>query len=491
MDWRENYKRRLVSAEEAVRVVSSGDRVYLPIYPHPALLIHALAARRKELKGVVVNCDAPMEDPGWFQPEWADSFTIVIEQILGDLGRSALDRRVVDYVPMIFSTQFKRYKSDDGDVPSIDVLMVVTSPPDDNGYCSFGGHLWNKRGFVKRARKVLAQVDQNQIRTYGSNYVHVSEIDYFVEHTPSQLTDQEIGRLIESVADEGARAELKGLRPLMEPRERSEYLPRLVGLDVRQIRQFATYQCWLEPPAEARAISEYVAELVRDGDTLQIGTGTPSRYLATLGAFDGKRDLGWHSEMGTPGIISLVEKGVLTGARKTLHRDVAIFSALLGSTPSELDYAHHNPLIEQHDAEYVANAVTAAQHDNMVSINNALSVDFSGQINAETVFGGRVMSGTGGQLDFQMGAIMSRGGRAITLLRATALGGAVSRIVPQLEEGTVVTIPRTFADTVITEYGVAQLLGKSIRERARKLISVAHPDFRADLTKAAEKLFYP
>ena len=141
--------------------------------------------------------------------------------------------------------------------------------------------------------------------------------------------------------------------------------------------------------------------------------------------------------------------------------------------------------------EYVASATTVAQHDNMVSINNALSVDFSGQINAESLFGGRTVSGTGGQLDFQMGAVMSRGGRAITLLRSTALGGTVSRIVPQLEEGSIVTIPRTFADTIVTEYGVARLLGKSIRKRARELINVAHPDFRAELKKAEEELLYP
>ena len=491
MTWQDHYNRNLVSPDEAVRLVSSGDRVYIPIYPHPDSLIHALAARRDELRDILITCDAPIEDPGWFDPSWSDSFAVTIEQILGEMGRSALDRRIVDYIPMIFSTQFQRYSTDFGDVPPMDVFMVVTSPPDANGYCSFGGHLWNKRGFVRRSKKVIAQVDSSQIRTYGHNYVHVSEIDKFVEYTPVQLSDAQAAVLLASVEDKEVRALLDEFVPNMDPRDRSEHLPHLVSRDVKQIQRFAAYQCWIEPPEDAKTIAGYVSELVKDGATLQIGTGTPSRYLATVGAFDDKKDLGWHSEMGIPGVIDLIRRGVITGARKTLHKDKAIFGALLGATYKEMDYAHENPLIEQLDVDYVAKATTAARNDNMVSINNALSVDLTGQINAETVFGGRLMSGTGGQFDFQMGAVMSKGGRGITLLRSTALGGIASRIVPQHEEGTIVSVPRTFADTIITEYGVAQLLGKSNRERARELINIAHPNFRADLTKAAQKLFYP
>ncbi|MFQ5874554.1 MAG: acetyl-CoA hydrolase/transferase family protein, partial [Dehalococcoidia bacterium] len=313
----------------------------------------------------------------------------------------------------------------------------------------------------------------------------------FVEHTPTLMSDEEVGRLLQSVSDADSRAELEKLLPLMEPQERSDYLPRLAGLKVHQIRQFGINQGWLEPPEEVIRIAQCVAELVRDGDTLQIGMGTPGQLLAVLGAFDDKRDLGWHSEMGAPGIISLIKRGVITGARKTFHTGKAIFTALSGARPSELKFAHNNPMIEQLDAEYVANVRHIAANDNMVSLNNAVSVDLSGQINAETVFGHRLVSGTGGQLDFQMGAVLSKGGRAITLLRSTAMGGAVSRVVSQMEEGAVVTVPRTFADTVVTEYGVARLLGKSIRERARELINVAHPDFRSDLKKAAQRLFYP
>ena len=168
-----------------------------------------------------------------------------------------------------------------------------------------------------------------------------------------------------------------------------------------------------------------------------------------------------------------------------------MFTALTGSDPKEVPFAHNNPLIELRDAEYVVSINTVSSHDNYIAMNNAISIDFSGQINSETI-GGRQWNGTGGQPELHMGAVISKGGRAITLLRSTAARGTVSRIVPQHPEGEAVTVPRTFADTIVTEYGVAQLLGKSIRERARELIAIAHPDFRADLQRlSAERLYYP
>ena len=215
---------------------------------------------------------------------------------------------------------------------------------------------------------------------------------------------------MDSVKDPEVRSLLDEFVPNLDSRDLAEHLPHLVEREAKQIQRFARYQCWIEPDDDAKTIAGYVSELVNDGSTLQIGTGTPTRFLATVGAFDDKKDLGWHSEMGIPGIIDLIERGVITGAKKNLHKDKAIFGALLGAFYRELDYAHENPLIEQLDVEYVARATTVAQNDNMVSINNALSVDLTGQINAETVFGGRLMSGTGGQFDFQMGAIMSKGG---------------------------------------------------------------------------------
>ncbi len=491
MDWREYYKERLVTADQAVKIVKSGDFINVPVYPHPQGLLEALARRRDELQDIDLWIDAPDYDLGWLQADWQDSFNVVADQIIGGLAQPQLDAHVIDYSPMIFSLQPKGYRSPNREERPIDVLMVAVSPPDENGLCSFGGHLWNKKALMRVSKTVLAGVDASQIRTYGANYAHVTEFDYFVEQEEATLSDDEISRTIEANPDPETRTQLKELMGLMEPEERGAYLPELAGLTAAQVRHFAVERGLAEAPEVPRRIGEYVSELVEDGATMQIGMGTPSMMLANMGVFDSKKDMGWHSELTPPGIVDLIQRGIITGARKSYHPDKAIFAALTGARPSEIRWSHNNPLIELYDADYVANVVAVSRNDNMVSINNAVSIDFNGQINSESVMGPRQISGTGGQLDFQMGAVLSKGGRGITLLRSTALGGAVSRIVPQLEEGLIVTVPRTFADTVVTEYGVAQLLGKPIRERARELIAVAHPDFRADLQKAADKLLYP
>ena len=231
--------------------------------------------------------------------------------------------------------------------------------------------------------------------------------------------------------------------------------------------------------------------MVPDGATIQIGAGTPSTLLPTLGTFDEKYDLGIHSEMAAPGLIDLIEKGIVNGRYSNTHPGVARLSALTATNIREQKWAEYNPKIELLESQDVVNIGELSQIDKMFTINNALSVDLGGQINSETVFGGRLVAGTGGQTELHIGATQSKGGRGIILLRSTALGGSVSRIVPQFEEGAIVTIPRTFADIVITEYGVAQLMGKSNRQRAEELISIAHPDYRAELRREAQRLLYP
>jgi len=243
-----------------------------------------------------------------------------------------------------------------------------------------------------------------------------------------------------------------------------------------------------EPPEAGKTIAGYVRELVPDGATIQIGAGEPSMYLARAGAFDGKHDLGLHSEMVAPGIARLVESDVISGARKTLHPNVAIASAWSGSDSEDLKIVTNNPKFQVRDPEYVLDLRTIAKNDNFCAMNNALSVDLTGQINSESVFGARMINGTGGQPEFQIGAALSRGGRGITLLPSTALDGAISRVVAQHEAGAIITVPRYFADTVVTEYGIARLWGKNHRQRAQELVAVAHPDFRADLKQAAERL---
>ena len=491
MSRKTGYQSKLTSPEEAVRVVKSGDLVYIPAPPQPSgpsCRPSQTAATSSATSKVCI--DSHVFDPGWLQPGWGDSFYIVTEQFLG-LGIDAYNDHLIDYSPLLNTTRIPSLMAKGVPKP-IDVILILVSPPDANGFCSFGYAPWDKAKLASLSKVVLAQVDETQIRTHGSNYIHVDDIDMIVEHTDPLLSDEEATQTINAAPDPNVSSLLTTLLPKMSLDERTRYLPQLAVLTAKQVRTFASRMGWTEPPE----IAKTVADLRRR--TRPRRCNIPDRhrhsirgYLPMLGAFDGKQDLGWHSELTAPGALSLIEKGIVTGARKTIHRDKAIFTCLHGATGPEIDFAHNNPAIELLSSDYVVNARTISQHDNMISINNALSVDLTGQINAESVFGARQISGTGGQLDFQLGAIMSNGGRALTLLWSTALDGAVSRIVPQLEERSVVTVPRTFADTIVTEYGVARLLGKSIRERAQELINVAHPNFRPELKKAAQRLFYP
>ena len=491
MDWRQHYRENLVTPDEAVSTIASGDGVTVSVNPHPNLLLDALAARRDELRGVKLHLLGPHYDPGWLQPGWEDSFPITIMFYLGDVARPAHDQRYVDFQPMLLSTAMKPFDEEARQAQDVDYLLIVVSPPDDHGFCSFGAELWDKRRVAKYASHVIAVVDENQVRTYGSNYIHVSEIDRFVEHTPPALPIEAGQKLLDSLPDGELRSELERISPLMSDVQRQEAIPTLMRANVSQVRGWARWAGWVPPPEPILKIAEYVHGLVHDGDSVQIGVGTPGVYLPGLGVFDDKKDLGWHAEMSAPGILSLVKRGIVNGSRKTIHQGKAVFSGLMGSTPAEVEFAKENPLVELWDADHILDIQNIASNPNHVAINNAISIDLTGQINSETLFGGRLYNGTGGQPELHIGAVLSEGGRAITLLTSTALGGAVSKIVAQHEEGAAITIPRTFADYVITEYGVARLLGKSVRERARALISIAHPDFRPELERAAKQLYYP
>lgn len=491
MDWRERYKRNTVSAEEAARAIRPGDWVTISVTPMPTKLMDALAARRDELKNVHLHMLAPHYDPGWLQPDWDDAFDITIVNYLGDVCRPVYDQKLIDFQPVLFSNEIKPFDDKRAERRPINFFLTVISPPDEHGFCSFGGELWHKRRLAQVADKVMVEVDEEQIRTYGTNYIHASEIDVFIKHTPPGMSKEEGEKFIDQAQDSETQAELRRISPFMSDRQRREALLALIGAGLSEIKGWGRWSGWLEPPDQAKSIGDYVSEMIKDGDTVQIGVGTPGVYLPSLGVFDDKKDLGWYSEMSAPGVLTLIEKGIVNGSRKSFHKGKALFTGLMGSTPEEVVFAHENPLIELHDADYILNISNVVANDNQVSINNAISIDLTGQINSETLFGGRLFNGTGGQPELHIGAVLSRGGRAITLLTSTAMGGLVSKIVPQHEEGAVVTVPRTFADIVVTEYGVAGLLGKSIRERAQELINVAHPDFRAALKKAAAKLFYP
>lgn len=445
-DWREEYQRKLVSAWDAAQVVKSGDRIAITIGSYPELVGNAIAARKGELEHLqlVLNSPGPYD---WFDDEeFERTYNVILEnfgarRIGGD--RNLMEARRVDYAPTLFSVINRPYHEGWTDERwRIDVFVTVVSPPDEHGYVSFGASMWNKKTYVRRARIAIAEVDANQIRTYGDNFIHISEFDYFVEHT-------------------------------VDPEERRQRM----GLRGQQRE--------IEPAV--LQIAQHVKPLIRHGDTIQLGTGTASGAMARAGVFDDLEDLGWHSEITPAGIVDLVKRGNITGKRKTLHRGKHVATALPGQG-ADAQYVHMNPAWEAYDVEYTNSITTIAAHENMVAINNALEVDLTGQIVSEAL-GTRVFNGIGGQPEFHIGAFLSKGGRAITVLPSTTSDGK-SRIVPIIRD-TFVTVPRTFADWIVTEYGAVRLQGLSQRERAEALISIAHPDHREELRYHARKMFWP
>jgi len=429
----EEYKRKLISAEDAAQLVKPGDHVAFTFGREAQAVGLAIAARKEELHDVHIYIPSVGRDYGWYDPGWEDSFAISTSYIVLPMAREMLRERRADFAMGLTSPM------EGPEPPRVDILLTEVSPPDRHGHCSFGASLWDKKERVRQAKVVVAEVNSRLIRTGGDNYIHVSELDYFVENT-----------------EEGVRkAETSGEAP----------------------------------PAGATSIARHIASLLRDGDTLQIGAGGVTEWLPRVGLLDGRTDLGLHTEMTARGLVKLVREGVINGKRKTLHPGKVIATAV-GGAREDMEFIDGNPFFELYSVHYVNNPAVIARNDNMVAINQALSVDLTGQIAAESV-GPHMYSGPGGQLMFAMGAMLSKGGRYITALPSTARNGTVSRIVPQLEIGSVITVPRVCADCVVTEYGVARLRAKSVRERAMALAEIAHPDFRADLRKAAKRLFWP
>jgi 4-hydroxybutyrate CoA-transferase len=332
---------------------------------------------------------------------------------------------------------------------------------------------------------VLAEVDPTLIRVHGDVHVHVSEIDAFVETDPPPITQEDIEATLERVPAEH-RDRMRGVVARIPQWRLRLVLPLVPGLQPEVIEQLLGLQ---EPPESYRAIAGHLSEVIEDGDCFQIGVGEPSNRMVRLGAFDGKQDLGIHTELIVPGIAGLVEAGIVTGRRKNQFRDKVVAVAWTGGDDEDLAIIHDNPTFQLHDPEYLLQIPRIAANERQVSINNALAIDLIGQINSESVFGGRMINGTGGQPETHIGAFLSKGGKSITLLPSTALDGAVSRIVPELEAGSIVTVPRFFADIIITEHGIARLLGKNHRDRAEELVAIAHPDHRPELRKAITRLF--
>jgi len=494
--WKEEYKAKLTSAEEAVKVVKSGDRVVIPLAQTLQVLHHALGARKDELRGVEILQGVVGIAYPWYQPGYEEAFTANFGQYIGPLPRQVMWERRGDFTATSYALEFKDLDERRPGCRDPDVVFVVVSPPDENGFCSFGESIWEKKQYVKRAKTAIAEVNEHLIRTYGDNFVHVSEIDYFVEATPYDPTPEELEQVIASVPAE-SRDRMKALWDEFK-------VPGYAIWGTKDILSILTPQLtdMLERtvygagpiPEYCYGIAHYVNQLIKDGDCIQTGTGATSNPLVRAGVFDGKHDLGFHTEVAAPLIPTLVRDGLFTGKYKTLHQGKATATSFWPSSSmrqEELDILNQNPQFELYGSEYTNDVKVISANDNVLSIQNALFVDLTGQIGVETLPGFLLQNGPGGQMDWVIGALNSKGGRSIIVMPSTAVGGGASRIVPLMEQGVMVTVPRTYADLIVTEYGIASLMGKSMRRRAEELIAIAHPDFRAELKKEAQELFWP
>ena len=437
LDWQTYYRDRLVSASEAAARVRPGDSVYLPVGQQPHAVVRALLDRGEELRDVTITC-LPAADYGWFAPEFEGRVTVNI-LYANAFTRDALDRRIADYTPFMIYGGHKALDEGRAEARRIDVNVITVTPPNAHGYVCLGHAVWDARSCVRRATTNIAVVSEHLPRTFGDSWLHVSQLDWFVED-PTPPPD-------------------------------------------------ATARVYPDPDPWDEPIAGYTGSLVRDGDTVQIGVGSTTGNLVRLGGLEGKHDLGYFGELTVPGTVDLARRGIITGRRMTTHPGKFV-TTTAGNSAADRAFIDGNPMFEFYSVDYIHDPRTIARNDNYVAINNAIAVDLTGQIAASTI-GPRVYSGTGGHLSFALGALMSRGGRYVCVLPSTARGGTVSRIVSQFDPGQIVTVPRDVADTVVTEYGIARLLNRSVRERAEALIAVAHPDFRADLHRAAQKLFWP
>jgi 4-hydroxybutyrate CoA-transferase len=482
IDWQKMYKQKLVSMEEAARVVKSGDNVFLP-NEYLGVLPYALVARKDELRDVTVEICTAFFDPGWLSAGMEESFNVIMRCYLY-LARAGHDEGRIPFIPVTNGTWLKPYRDNRPMKRDIDVALLVVTPPDENGFCYFANGIWENRYFAKRAKTVIAEVDSFFVKSYGETAIHISEIDYLVDTTTEPLSSDEI-ETIAAVVNPEKREKARENLAVTHPRVFRNVLPMMDQIPADLIETALNIE---EPTDVMKAMAANLKTILCDRDTIQIGTGKHTKHIIELGTFDELNDLGIFSEMACPGMGNLVKRGIATGKYATLHPGKAVFTSYLGMRQDEALWACDNPLFELYPGDYVINISNVAKNKNMVSINNAVKVDLTGQSTCESQFGPRLINGPGGQIEFHIGAFMSEGGKAITMLPSTYGDGAISNIAAYFEEGALITLSRYWADYVVTEYGVASLAGKSHRERAEELISVAHPDFRDELTEAAKNI---
>ena len=430
MNWLEDYHRKIVSADEAVKVVKSGDRVLLQGgCGVPMVLEAALVRRAPELTNVEICHLHSGGKAEYCRPEYAGHFRHNAFFIAANT-RAAINAGRADFTPVWLSQIADLFR--DGTLP-IDVAMVHLSPPDEHGFCSFGVSVDIAKPGAESAKVVIAQVNDRMPRTLGDSFIHVSKLKQVVQVSEPMITQ--------------------------EP-------PR--------------------GPEVQKQIARHCVDLIEDGSTLQVGIGgIPDTVLSHL---KDKKDLGIHTEVFSDAVMELIEAGVITNEQKTIHRGKVIACFIMGSQKL-YNFVHNNPIIEMHPADYTNDPVIISANDRMVALNSAIEIDLTGQVCADSI-GFEFFSGPGGQVDFVLGASRSKGGKSIIALASTASMGKVSRIVPSLMPGAGVVTTRAQVMYVVTEYGVAYLKGKTVRQRAAALIDIAHPAYRGELRKRASELNY-
>jgi 4-hydroxybutyrate CoA-transferase len=425
-DWKHKYSKKIMSADEALKEVGNNERVVLGhACGEPATLVDALVARASELRNVEIVHMVAMGPAKYAQPGMEGSF-LHNSLFVGATTRKAVSEGRAVHTPCFFSEIPRLFRER---ILPVDVTLMEVSLPDDEGFCSYGVSVDYMVASANSDRVTIAQVNRFMPWTVGEK-IHLDEIDCIVEK------------------DE----------PIIELK------PSVIG-------------------DTERAIGENVSKLIEDGSTLQLGIGGLSDALLLF--LKNKKDLGIHTEMFSDGVVELAKAGVVTNRKKTIHTGKFVACFLMG-TRKLYDFVDHNDDVLMRPVDYTNDPCIIGQHEKMVSINSALQVDMMGQVNAEMI-GRNQFSGIGGQLDFVRGCSRSKGGKSIIAIPSTAARGKVSRIVCELDRGSAVTTSRNDVHLIVTEYGVADLRGKCIRDRARALIGIAHPEFRDSLAKQANE----
>lgn len=428
MDYQDILKRKLISAEEAAKKIKSNDRVVVGLgCSAPPKILQSLVKRQEELKGVIVDQMLPSSSYGLYE-SGVEKHIRHNSWFSSKVSRPLVNSGAADFTPNYFSQIPGLYKK----YVDVDVLLATVSPMDRHGYFSFGVSIDYTKKVAEQAALVILEVNENMPRTLGDSFIHVNDVDYLVNN--------------------------------------NQPLPELT----------------INPSTETeQKIGSYVAKLIEDGSTIQLGIGGIPNAIAQ--ALVNKKDLGVHSEMLTEGMVDLVEKGIINNKKKSLHPG-KIIGAFASGTKKLYDFLDDNPIVEMHPVSYVNDTVVISRNNQMISINSAIEIDLLGQCCSESV-GVKQISASGGQVDFIRGALRSPGGKSIIALKSTAMQGKKSTIVPILEKGAVVTTSKNEVNYVVTEYGIAQLRGKTARERAVALIEIAHPSFRDELKAQAPYLY--